>query len=55
MEPMHDRRLLRTLSPGFKTLPRDDRANAAKERARYILKNLANLAPRDAPAKLRRR
>jgi hypothetical protein len=37
----------------IKALPRDDRANAAKERVRYILKNLANLAPRDAPAKLK--
>ena len=37
----------------IKALPRDDRANAAKERVRNILKNLANLAPRDAPAKLK--
>jgi len=37
----------------IEALPRDDRANAAKERVRNILKNLANLAPRDAPAKLK--
>ena len=44
----------RTTIRRISDLPDFARAADAQERVRYILQNLANLAPRDAPAKIKR-